>query len=54
MAGSVGVVGAVDRLLTAPARRELTRAVQEAARAISRDLGAGRGDPSGPVLSALS
>ena len=54
VAGSVGVVGAVDRLLTAPARQELTRAVQEAARAISRDLGAGRGDPSGPVLSALS
>jgi DNA-binding IclR family transcriptional regulator len=57
VAGSVGVVGAADRLLTAPARQELTRVVQEAARAISRDLGAGRGDPmgpSGPVLSALS
>jgi DNA-binding IclR family transcriptional regulator len=54
VAGSVGVVGAVDRLLTTPARQDLTRAVQESARAISRDLGAGRGDPSGPVLSALS
>ncbi|HEY6501044.1 MAG TPA: IclR family transcriptional regulator [Streptosporangiaceae bacterium] len=36
------------------ARPDLARAVQEAARAISRDLGAGRGSPLGPVLSALS
>jgi DNA-binding IclR family transcriptional regulator len=54
VAGAVGVVGAADRLLTPASRPDLTRAVQEAARAISRDLGAGRGDPSGPRLTALS
>ena len=43
VAGSIGVVGAADRLLAPPAREELTRPVKEAARAISRDLGAGRG-----------
>ena len=59
VAGSVGLVGAADRLLTPASRPGLIRAVQEAARAISRDLGAGRGDStgpagaSGPVLSAL-
>src|SRR5450631_1533677 len=51
VAGAIGVVGAADRLLVPAARPELARAVQEAARAISRDLGAGRG---GAVLSALS
>jgi len=50
VAGAVGVVGAADRLLAPGTRDELARAVQEAARAISRDLGAGRG---GAVLSAL-
>jgi DNA-binding IclR family transcriptional regulator len=49
--GAVGVVGAADRLLSPAARPDLARGVQEAARSISRDLGAGRG---GPVLSALS
>jgi DNA-binding IclR family transcriptional regulator len=52
VAGAIGVVGAADRLLATPARDELVRAVQEAARSISRDLGAARG--GGPVLSALS
>ena len=51
VAGAIGVVGAADRLLVPATRPELARAVQEAARAISRDLGAGRG---GAVLSALS
>jgi DNA-binding IclR family transcriptional regulator len=50
VAGAIGVVGAADRLLAPGTRDELARAVQEAARAISRDLGAGRG---GAVLSAL-
>ena len=49
--GAIGVVGAADRLLTAEAREELVREVTTAARAVSRDLGAGRG---GVVLSALS
>ena len=52
--GAVGVVGAADRLLSPATRKDLARAVQDAARAISRDLGAGRGGPLGPVLSALS
>jgi DNA-binding IclR family transcriptional regulator len=52
VAGAIGVVGAADRLLATPARDELVRAVQEAARSISRDLGAARG--GGPVLSVLS
>src|SRR5580704_8756965 len=51
VAGSVGVVGAADRLLAPGTRDELVRLVLEAARAVSRDLGAGRG---GLVLSALS
>src|ERR1700753_2215734 len=57
VAGSVGVVGAADRLLSPASRPALIRAVQDAARAISRDLGAGRGDTMGPAgtrLSALS
>ena len=49
--GAIGVVGAVDRLLGPGTRDELVRAVTEAARAVSRDLGAGRG---GVVLSALT
>src|SRR2546423_1471710 len=51
VAGAIGVVGAADRLLNQRSTEELVRAVQEAARAISRDLGAGRG---GLALSALS
>jgi DNA-binding IclR family transcriptional regulator len=51
VAGAIGVVGAAGRLLVPASRDELARAVQESARAISRDLGAGRG---GVVLSALS
>ena len=51
VAGAIGVVGAADRLLVSGTRDELARAVAEAARAVSRDLGAGRG---GVVLSALS
>ena len=51
VAGAIGVVGAADRLLVPGTRDELVRAVAEAARAVSRDLGAGRG---GVVLSALS
>jgi DNA-binding IclR family transcriptional regulator len=51
VAGSIGVVGSVGRLLAAGTKEDLVRAVQEAARAISRDLGAGRG---GLMLSALS
>jgi DNA-binding IclR family transcriptional regulator len=51
VAGAIGVVGAADRLLVPGTRDELIRAVTEAARAVSRDLGAGRG---GVVLSALS
>jgi DNA-binding IclR family transcriptional regulator len=49
--GAIGVVGAAERLLGPATRRELVRAVTEAARAISRDLGAARG---GAVLTALS
>src|SRR5215470_609926 len=51
VAGAIGVVGAADRLLAPATRDELVRAVQEAARAISRDLGAARG--GGAVLSVL-
>ena len=51
VAGAIGVVGAAERLLAPATRRELVRAVTEAARAISRDLGAARG---GAVLTALS
>lgn len=52
VAGAIGVVGAADRLLAADTRDELVRAVTEAARSVSRDLGAGRG--GGVVLSAFS
>jgi DNA-binding IclR family transcriptional regulator len=51
VAGAVAVVGPADRLLGPDARGALARMVVEAARAVSRDLGAGRG---GAVLSALS
>jgi DNA-binding IclR family transcriptional regulator len=51
VAGAIGVVGAADRLLAAASRDEMVRAVIEAARAVSRDLGAGRG---GLIRSALS
>ena len=43
VAGSIGVVGPAMRLLGRGARGELTRAVTEAARSLSRDMGAGRG-----------
>jgi len=45
------VVGAAGRLLAARTRDQLARQVTEAAHAISRDLGAGRG---GTILSALT
>lgn len=51
VAGSIGLVGPAERLLAATAQDDLTRAVVDSARSISRDLGAGR---SGTVLSALS
>ena len=50
VAGAIGVVGSADRLLAAGTRDDLVRAVVAAARAVSRDLGAGRG---GVALSAL-
>ncbi len=50
VAGAIGVVGSADRLLATDAKPELVKAVVAAARAISRDLGAGRG---GVSLSAL-
>ncbi|HEV2377867.1 MAG TPA: IclR family transcriptional regulator [Streptosporangiaceae bacterium] len=49
--GAIGVVGAADRLLVPATLPNLARAVTEAARGVSRDLGAGRG---GAMLSALS
>jgi DNA-binding IclR family transcriptional regulator len=51
VAGAIGVVGAASRLLARGTRDELARQVTEAARAVSRDLGAGRG---GVALSALT
>jgi DNA-binding IclR family transcriptional regulator len=51
VAGSIGVVGPAERLLVPASRDNLARAVVDAARSVSRDLGAGRG---GTVLSALS
>ena len=50
MAGSIGLVGPSERILDHVTQAELTRAVVESARSISRDLGAGRG---GSVLAAL-
>jgi len=43
VAGAVSVVGSAERLLAPGTRNDLVRAVMTAARAISRDLGAGRG-----------
>jgi DNA-binding IclR family transcriptional regulator len=43
VAGAIGVVGSAERLLAPGTRNDLVRAVVAAARAISRDLGAGRG-----------
>jgi DNA-binding IclR family transcriptional regulator len=51
VAGAIGVVGAADRLLEPGTRKDLVRAVTEAARSVSRDLGAGRG---GVMLAALT
>jgi DNA-binding IclR family transcriptional regulator len=51
IAGAIGVVGPSERLLARGPRGELAQAVVEAARSLSRDLGAGRGTP---LLSALS
>jgi DNA-binding IclR family transcriptional regulator len=50
VAGAIGVVGPVERLLATPAREDLARMVVESARSISRDMGAGRG----AALTALS
>jgi len=50
VAGSVGLVGPAERILDRASQAEMTRAVVESARSISRDLGAGRG---GSVLAAL-
>ena len=43
VAGAVSVVGSAERLLAPGTRDDLVRAVATATRAISRDLGAGRG-----------
>lgn len=43
VAGAIGVVGPVERLLAESARQELAVAVRETARSLSRDLGAPRG-----------
>ena len=51
IAGAIGVVGPAERLLARGSRTELAQAVVEAARSLSRELGAGRGTPQ---LSALS
>jgi DNA-binding IclR family transcriptional regulator len=51
VAGAIGVVGPADRLLDHGSMEERVREVTAAARAISRDLGAGRG---GVVLPAFS
>ena len=48
--GSIGLVGPAERILDRGTQAEMTRAVVESARSISRDLGAGRG---GAVLAAL-
>src|SRR6202034_3517919 len=50
VAGAIGVVGPADRLLAVGTPDDLVRAVVTAGRAVSRDLGAGRG---GVSLSAL-
>ncbi|MBV6702579.1 IclR family transcriptional regulator [Kitasatospora aureofaciens] len=43
VAGAIGVVGPVERLLADPARQDLAVAVREIARNLSRELGARRG-----------
>jgi DNA-binding IclR family transcriptional regulator len=50
VAGAIGLVGPAERLLDPDAKDDLASAVTDSARAISRDLGAGRG---GAVLSML-
>jgi DNA-binding IclR family transcriptional regulator len=50
VAGAIGLVGPAERILNRVDQAEMTRAVVESARSISRDLGAGRG---GSVLAAL-
>ncbi len=50
VAGAIGLVGPAERLLESIAAQELTRAVVESARSVSRDLGASR---SGSPLSVL-
>lgn len=43
VAGAIGVVGPVERVLAEGAREDIAVAVRETARNLSRDLGAGRG-----------
>lgn len=43
VAGAIGIVGPVERLLAGTARQEFAVAVRETARSLSRDLGAPRG-----------
>jgi DNA-binding IclR family transcriptional regulator len=50
VAGAIGLVGPAERILDRVVAGELTRAVVESARSVSRELGAGR---AGSVLSAL-
>ena len=52
--GSIGVVGPAERLLTRTARAQLSRAVVETARAVSRDLGAARGSQGRPPRASCS
>jgi DNA-binding IclR family transcriptional regulator len=49
--GSLGVVGPAERLLQRQTKTQLSRAVVETARAVSRDLGASRGPHTGSALS---
>jgi DNA-binding IclR family transcriptional regulator len=51
VADAIGIVGPAERLLAPQARDDLARAGVDAARSISRDLGARRG---GGALAALS
>jgi DNA-binding IclR family transcriptional regulator len=53
VAGAIGLVGSVGRLLAPGTREDLIRAVVAAGRAISRDLGAGRAGRAGVALSVL-
>jgi DNA-binding IclR family transcriptional regulator len=54
VAGSIGVVGPATRLLARGTHGELAQAVVEAARSLSRDLGAGRGPVTLGQAGALS